>query len=163
MTSVYAAAWRAVTRVLAAAPWPAMTTVKDGPVVFAGCEGDEPQEYVLVVADTDVDQEQTLTYGNPVNGESFSIPVYVYTEVPGRTAWQALDRIEQLTAIAEAALDEFAGRDGQPVELAAFGAIWTRSGVSQRAVRALAAEGFGGFAEIHVSVQLGRTRVNSGA
>lgn len=160
VTSVYAAAWRAVYRILCGADWPSMdsTTSIDGPVVFAGFVTDEPQENILIVAEALIEQEQTPTYGVPVNGETFDVPVQIMTAVPGRSAWDALDRIETLTAAAEAAIDAAAGRDGQPAELAPFGAMWVRAGTSQRSIRPLADEGFVGYAEIRVSIRLGRAR-----
>lgn len=168
-TSVYAAGWRALHRILAAVSLPSdMQTLVgvgvDGQptlgVFFAGFpNGAEPQEYVLVPAvNLDSENEPVETFRQPVHEETITFEVRVQTARPGVSQWATLERLEDLTGLVEQAIDDTSGHsattgaDLSPSELAPFQGRWHRVGATDRNVFPLESGGFAGLATVRLRV-----------
>lgn len=143
--SVYAAGWRALYRILADVELPSdiETLPGLGPdgqqnegVHFAGfANGEEPREYLFlpgIVREGGLDME--LTFDQPILQEEIPFVIGVQTARHGKTQWEALDRLETLTALVENAIDAYDTIDSAPAEFAEFRALWLRSGTFGRSI-----------------------------
>jgi hypothetical protein len=107
------AAWRALTRLLSEAAWPAHQQVPGlVPVVYLGEFGSPPlelaasSEYACVLSTVEVPEQSWASMGEGGRNEQFEIPVIVSTNVPGLDVDELMVRLEELCGVVETVVRE---------------------------------------------------------
>jgi len=106
-TSAVYTVWRAIMRLLRETSWPAITQNAKGVVVYFGDPDLAPQslatttERVVVASGVNTPDETWGPIGRYSRDENFIVYLYAATAIPGRTAEQARDRLEEITAALE--------------------------------------------------------------
>lgn len=110
LTSAVYDVWRLLTRLMNETDWPAIVENQDGVAVWFGdptvdldADADIPAsvEKVVVVPAIDVAEQQYGPIGKLARNETFNCLIVAMSAVPGFTAVQAADRLEQITATIE--------------------------------------------------------------
>jgi len=132
LTSAVFDVWRALTRLMGETVFPTIPENPDGVAVWFGdpampdnVEADVPAstERVVIVPADEAVQQVWGPIGQLARDETFTAVIVATTAVPGRTAVQVLDRLQEITApIEETIRDVTAGfRDGlRPAEFVGY-------------------------------------------
>lgn len=156
-TSTYAGVWRALTRILGAASYPTAPVPNVAPVKAWlsnwGKDG-EPVEGILISTSTRAlpsDDQGYVTTGFK-RDERFETDVFVRTALGNRSASQALDRLEQLTIVAEQTIRAAMAQTGLPGEVGAFAWWWWVRSI-ESGLWMLPDSGVAGMSKITIAVQ----------
>ena len=109
-TSAVYTVWRTLQRLLTETSWPTATQNPSGVVTYFGDPDLAPNnlaattERVVVASGVSLADESWAAHGRYARNENFTAYVYVVTAIPGRTAEEARDRLEELTAALEQAI-----------------------------------------------------------
>lgn len=106
-TSAVYTVWRTLQRLLTETSWPTATQNPNGVVTYFGDPDLAPNnlatttERVVLASGISLADESWAAIGRYARNENFTAYVYVVTAIPGRTAEEARDRLEELTATLE--------------------------------------------------------------
>ena len=158
-TSVFAASWRALYRILGATSWPAVPTINDQEigVYLRGTGKDDPLESVIVqtIAQSN-DSINWAELGALDRDEQLTVPIRVDTTLRNRTEDQVTDRLEALVATVEQTVWGACQIGAFPAEFAVNGASrlkWWRVAAITSEVYALEAGGCAGYADLTIAIQ----------
>lgn len=158
-TSAVFSVWRALTRILQEAQWPASPVNPGGVAVYFGDPDSMPwnqaakAERVVIASGIGPPADSWGPIGRYAREETFIVFAYVITMVPGRSEEQTRDRLEELTTILESTVREtYATKqaDEGPVELAPYGSTWVTEVSALLPIIATTSDGAIGKAEIQV-------------
>ena len=146
--------WKAFHQLMVDQTWPPSPTTGDAPVVYFGVALKAEHEAIVVVG-TPEKSASVVTATNLSKEEQFVLQLRIVTELPGRTADEAFDRLGELLDVAQNALrDPATGRQtnafaGQAPPYPVPGMVtWLTDGV--RSQMYLTAAGVAGYAELDV-------------
>lgn len=155
-TSAVYTVWRTLQRILTAASWPSAHENSKGVVVYFGDPDLAPNnlaattERVVVASGIALADESWATQGRYARNENFTAYVYIVSAIPGRTAEQARDRLEELTATLEQTVRDInAGRPSgnTPAEFEPY-PVWFIEGDPVLPLVAIGNQGAIGKAEV---------------
>jgi len=146
--------WKAFHQLMVDQVWPASPTTGAIPVVYFGVALKPEHEAVVVVGTPEKAASEARVTNRSVE-EQFVLQLRIVTELPGRTADEAFDRLGDLLDVAQGALrDPATGRQtntfcGQTPSYPVPGMVsWLVDGV--RSQMYLTAAGVAGYAELDV-------------
>lgn len=125
-TSIWADSWRAISRLLEEADWPAAPIGTKPVKVFTSGFGKEelPDESILLITETIDDEQSWASLGEQRRNETFVVQIDVATLLAHRTWSAATDRLEQLVAVIERLFHQTARPQNHPAELAGRMVKW---------------------------------------